>query len=112
LVNFNYLLGDAATTRYSNSQFIAMNTTRGQTAIQANHQIFLHDEKFLWQGKLQFLNWPEYTYGLGARTPDTEPTKELVSSLSEFIARINPDQDPLRSASIKRCSKKLKESDT
>ena len=79
LANFNYLLGDAATTRYSNSQFIAMNTTRGQTAIQANHQIFLHDEKFLWQGKLQFLNWPEYTYGLGARTPDTEPTKELVS---------------------------------
>jgi hypothetical protein len=27
LANFNYLLGDAATTRYSNSQFIAMNTT-------------------------------------------------------------------------------------
>lgn len=79
LANFNYLLGDAATTRYSNSQFIAMHTSRGQTAAQVNHQIFMHDEKFLWQGKLQFLDWPEYTYALGARTTGTEPVKELIS---------------------------------
>lgn len=79
LANFNYLLGDAATTRYSNSQFLALHTTHGQTAIQVNHQIFLDDEKFLWQGKLQFLDFPEYTYGLGARTANTEPVKELIS---------------------------------
>ncbi|MES2560453.1 MAG: BamA/TamA family outer membrane protein [Bacteroidota bacterium] len=79
LANFNYLLGDATTTRYSNSQFLALHTTRGQTAVQTNHQIFLNDEKFLWQGKLQFLDWPEYTYGLGARSGDAEPVKELIS---------------------------------
>lgn len=79
LANFNYLLGDASTTRYSNSQFIALHTTHGQTAVQANHQIFLDNEKFLWQGKLQFLEFPEYTYALGARTPATEPTKERIS---------------------------------
>lgn len=79
LANFNYLLGDAATTRYSNSQFLALHTTRGQTAVQVNHQIFLQDETFLWQGKLQFLDWPEYTYALGARTANTEPVKELIS---------------------------------
>ena len=79
MANFNYLLGQASTTRYSNSQFLALHTTHGQTAIQTNHQIFLDKEKVLWQGKLQFLDWPEYTYGLGARTLNTPPTKELIS---------------------------------
>jgi Omp85 superfamily domain len=79
LANFSYLLGDAATTRYSNSQFLALHTTRGQTAVQAGHQIFLKDETFLWQGKLQYLDWPEYTYALGARTANKEPVKELIS---------------------------------
>jgi hypothetical protein len=79
LANSNYLLGDPKTTRYSNSQFIALHTTNNQTAIQLNHQIFLSNETFLSQGKLQFLDWPEYIYGLGANTDNKEPTKELIS---------------------------------
>ncbi len=78
LCNMNYVLGDPATTRYSNSQVFAMYTTNEQLMIQTNHQIFAAHEKLIWQGKLQFLNWPEYTYGLGASTSDKEPVKEQV----------------------------------
>lgn len=79
LVNVNYLLGDPATTRFSNSQVLAMHTTNKQTIFQANHQIFLSGEKFLWQGKLQYLDWKEFTYGLGAHAEDIAPVKELIS---------------------------------
>jgi hypothetical protein len=79
VVNANYLLGDPATTRFSNSQFLAMHTTHKQTAVQANHQIFLSGERFLWQGKLQYLDWPEFTYGMGANTEGSAPVKECIS---------------------------------
>lgn len=78
LCNMNFLLGDKATTRYSNSQVVAMYTTKEQLVVQANHQIFTNHEKYMWQGRLAFLNWPEYTYALGANTPKEAPTKELV----------------------------------
>lgn len=69
LTNVNYILGPKETTRFSNTQAYILKTTKGQFAAQLNHQIFLKDEKWIVQGKLQYLDWPESTYGLGARTP-------------------------------------------
>src|SRR5574343_1879348 len=77
LANVNFLLGDSATTRYSNAQAIAMRTTRNQNMLQLNHQLFTNGEKRIYQGKWMFLDWPENTYGLGANT--SESTKELIS---------------------------------
>lgn len=68
LTNFNFLLGSKETTRYSNAQAYVINTTNNQFAVQVNHQLFTNGEKYIIQGKLQYLNWPEYTYGLGANT--------------------------------------------
>ncbi len=89
LVNANFLLGDSATTRVSNAQVLAMHTTRNQTTVQGNHQMFFEHEKLMWQGKLQFLDWPEYTYQLGARTDNQAPVKELISYQAiEFEERL------------------------
>lgn len=77
LANVNFLLGDSATTRYSNAQAIAMRTTRNQNMLQLNHQLFTNGEKRIYQGKWMFLDWPENTYGLGANT--SESAKELIS---------------------------------
>lgn len=69
LTNVNYILGPMETTRFSNTQAYILKTTKGQFAAQLNHQIFLKDEKWIVQGKLQYLDWPESTYGIGANTP-------------------------------------------
>ncbi len=68
LGNINFLLGDSATTRYSNAQVIAMRTTKNQIMLQTNHQLFTQNEKFLIQGKWMYLDWPENTYALGGNT--------------------------------------------
>ena len=78
LTNVNYVLGPKETTRFSNTQAYILKTTNGQFAAQINHQIFLKDEKWIVQGKLQYLDWPENVYGLGANTIE-ENSKELVS---------------------------------
>lgn len=89
LIGVNYLLGNPKTTRYSNSHLFALHTTQRQTVIQAIHQIFFKDEKVLWQGKFQYLDWPEYVYGLGGHTPGSPPTKELISYTAiEFEERL------------------------
>lgn len=78
LANLNFSLGDTANTRVSNAQALVLFTTRHQTSAQVNHQIFFEQERLIWQGKLQYLDWPEYTYGQGSRTSDEPPVKELV----------------------------------
>jgi len=78
LTNVNYVLGPMETTRFSNTQAYILKTTNGQFAAQLNHQIFLKDEKWIVQGKLQYLDWPENVYGLGANTIEKN-NKELVS---------------------------------
>lgn len=80
LTNVNFLLGPKETTRFSNAQAYVINTTNGQFAAQFNHQIFTNNENWIWQGKLQYLNWPENTYGLGSNTQDNVATdKENVA---------------------------------
>jgi outer membrane translocation and assembly module TamA len=80
LTNVNFLLGPKETTRFSNAQAYVINTTNGQFAAQFNHQIFTKNENWIWQGKLQYLNWPEYTYGLGSNTKNEVATdKENVA---------------------------------
>jgi hypothetical protein len=74
MCNLNFLMGDASNTRYSNAQAIAMYTTNDQLMLQVNHQIFSKGERWIWQGRLMFLNWPEYAYGFGGNTPDDEAT--------------------------------------
>jgi hypothetical protein len=78
LTNINFILGPKETTRFSNGQAYVLKTTNGQFAVQANHQIFTKNEEWIFQGKLQYLDWPENVYGLGANTNEKE-TKELVS---------------------------------
>ncbi len=73
-----FILGPKETTRFSNGQAYVLKTTKGQFAVQANHQIFLKDENWIVQGKIQYLDWPESVYGLGANTDDVK-NKELVS---------------------------------
>ncbi len=79
LLNTNFLIGDPKTTRYSNAQAYVVYTTNNQMAIQLNHTIFTENENWLIQGKIQYLDWPEYTYGIGGNTSGFEPTKELIS---------------------------------
>jgi outer membrane translocation and assembly module TamA len=80
LTNVNFLLGPKETTRFSNAQAYVINTTNGQFAAQFNHQIFTKNENWIWQGKLQYLNWPENTYGLGSNTKsDIANDKENVA---------------------------------
>ncbi|MFZ4796441.1 MAG: BamA/TamA family outer membrane protein [Bacteroidia bacterium] len=78
LTNVNYILGPKETTRFSNTQAYILKTTNGQFAVQLNHQIFLKDENWIVQGKLQYLDWPEYTYALGANTPNEGLSKDTV----------------------------------
>ncbi len=89
LTNVNFLLGAKETTRFSNAQAYVINTTNGQFAAQFNHQIFTNNESWIWQGKLQYLNWPENTYALGSNTQDN--VKENVAykaiELEERILR-------------------------
>jgi len=79
LANANFLLGDIHSTRYSNAQAYAVYTTHHQLAIQINQTLFTNHENWLIQGKAQFLDWPEYVYGLGGNTSDKPPVKELIS---------------------------------
>ena len=89
LTNINYLLGPAQTTRYSNAQAYVINTTNSQFAVQINHLLFTQHEKWIIQGKAQYLNWPEFTYQLGARTIDNNASKERIEYKAiEFEERV------------------------
>ena len=89
IVNTNFLMGEAATTRYSNAQAFVMKTTRGQLQMQLNHILFLNNEDWMIQGKFQYLNFPEFTYGLGGNTSADTPSKERVSYKAfEFEERV------------------------
>lgn len=85
--NVSFVLGDTNTTRYSNAQLIVMRTTKKQTMIQSNHQLFTNNENYLVQGKWMFIDWPENVFGLGGNTP--ENTKELITYKAlEFDERV------------------------
>ena len=89
LLNTNFLLGDINTTRFSNAQAYVVYTTHHQFAAQINEQLFTKDEMWLIQGKVQYLNWPEYTYGIGGHSYGDTPTKELISYKAlEFEQRV------------------------
>ena len=66
LGNATFLMGDSSNTRYSNMMLYGIYTTKGQLGFQFNHQVFTKEEKWIIQGKLQYLDWPENTYQLGA----------------------------------------------
>lgn len=88
LVNTCFMIGDPKSTRFSNAQLYVINTTNGQFAAQANHTVFTNGEKWIFQGKLQYLNWPENVYALGANT-SKEVDKEVISYKAiEFEQRI------------------------
>lgn len=88
LANMNFMLGQAEHTRYSNAQLYAIKTTHGQFAAQANHIVFTNHERWMIQGKLQYLDWPENVYALGART-SREADKERISYKAlEFEERV------------------------
>lgn len=78
LTNINFLLGPKETTRYSNARAYVIKTTNNQFAVQLNHQVFLKHEKWIVQGKIQYLDWPEFTYALGANTSKDGLFKDTV----------------------------------
>lgn len=88
--NVNFLLGSPSTTRFSNAQAYVIKTTKGQFATQLSHQIFTKNETWMLQGKMQYSDWPESTYGLGAHTSNDELVdKEIVSYKAiEFEERV------------------------
>ncbi len=89
MANANFLLGDSSTTRFSNMMLYGIYTTKGQLGIQYNHQLFTRDEKWMIQGKLQYLDWPEYTYQMGGNIEDKFPNKEKISYKAiEFEERV------------------------
>jgi len=79
LANATFLLGDSTHTRYSNMMMYGIITTNGQLGIQANHQVFTNEEKWMLQGKLQYLDWPENVYQLGGNASGDTPFKENIS---------------------------------
>jgi hypothetical protein len=78
LSNFNFLIGNKENTRTSNAQAYLIKTTNGQLGIQVNHQVFTSEEKNIYQGKIQYLDWPESVYQLGANTLNDKETKEII----------------------------------
>jgi len=89
LGNATFLMGDSSNTRYSNMMLYGIYTTKGQLGFQFNHQVFTKEEKWMIQGKLQYLDWPENTYQLGGNVIGDTPYKEKISYKAiEFEERV------------------------
>ena len=89
LGNATFLMGDSSNTRYSNMMLYGIYTTKGQLGFQFNHQVFTKEEKWMIQGKLQYLDWPENTYRLGGNVSGDTPYKEKISYKAiEFEERV------------------------
>ncbi len=88
LANANFMLGDKKTTRFSNAQLYLIKTTHGQFAIQGNHTLFTNNEDWMIQGKLQYLDWPENTFALGARSSRENDIEKISYKALEFEERI------------------------
>lgn len=77
LASVSFRLGDAETTRKSNVQPYILYTVLGQLDATARYTIFTNDEKYIVNGRLSYLFFPEFYYGIGNNLPVTN--EELVS---------------------------------
>jgi len=78
LASISFRLGDnAETTRKSNIQPYVLYTVLGQVDATARYTIFTNEEKYIIDGRLSYLFFPEFYYGVGNELPETN--EELVS---------------------------------
>ncbi|OJJ21578.1 hypothetical protein BKI52_13635 [marine bacterium AO1-C] len=78
LASLSFTLGeDPETTRKSNVQPYILYTVQGQLDATARYTIFTNEEKYIINGALSYLFFPEFYYGIGNNLPETN--EELVS---------------------------------
>ncbi len=80
-------LGDGSTTRNSNVQLLAAYTLERQTILQSSHTIFSRGEKFIFDGELNYFDFPIFYYGIGNDTND-DFEEDLTYQLVEFRERV------------------------
>ncbi|AUD05396.1 BamA/TamA family outer membrane protein [Spirosoma pollinicola] len=72
-----YLFRTDSAARTSNVDLALIHTLNGQTVIEPTYTIFTHHEHYLIRGMMLYTQFPEFYYGLGNETADSQ--KELIS---------------------------------
>ena len=72
--NATFTLGDAATTNTSTVYFIPYITFENQFGVQIYPTIWLKNNNWNFVGDYYALNYPEYTWGLGGNSPESNET--------------------------------------
>ncbi len=72
--NATFVLGDAATTNTSTIYFIPYITFENQFGVEIYPTIWLKNNSWNFVGDYYALNYPEYTWGLGGNSPESNET--------------------------------------
>lgn len=88
-----YLFRTDSTARTSNVDFAIIHTLNGQTVVEPTYTIFTHREQYLLRGMMLYTQFPEFYYGLGDETTDSQ--KELISyrslrAYNRFLRQVKP----------------------
>lgn len=82
-----------STARTSNVDFAVIHTLNRQTIIEPTYTIFSRHERYLLRGLMLYAQFPEFYYGLGNETPNSQ--KELISykslrAYNRFLRQLRP----------------------
>ena len=76
-------LGDITNTRNSNIQGLAAYTLNDQIILQLSHTVFLDKEKYIFNGDLNYFDFPIFYYGIGNDTNE-DFEEDLTYQVVEF----------------------------
>lgn len=76
-------LGEITTTRNSNIQGLAAYTLNDQIILQLSHTLFLDNEKYIFNGDLNYFDFPIFYYGIGNDT-NADFEEDLTYQVVEF----------------------------
>jgi hypothetical protein len=82
-----------STARTSNVDFAIIHTLNRQTVVEPTYTVFTHHEHYLLRGMFLYTQFPEYYYGIGNETTDSQ--KELISykslrAYNRFLRQVRP----------------------
>ncbi|MVM30936.1 BamA/TamA family outer membrane protein [Spirosoma sp. HMF4905] len=82
-----------STTRTSNVDFAIIHTLNRQTVVEPTYTVFTHREHYLLRGMFLYTQFPEFYYGIGNETTDSQ--KELISykslrAYNRFLRQVRP----------------------
>jgi hypothetical protein len=110
-----YLFRTDSITRTSNVDFAVIHTLNRQTVIEPTYTIFTRRERYLLRGMMLYTQFPEFYYGLGDETTDSQ--KELISyksirAYNRFLRQVRPglfvglQQQYVKTFDVKRSSER------